>query len=82
MQLQWIHPGDVVEVDVRGFCFMARVKSTNHGALRIQPIDNRVTYFRASARQVVGIWHANKDTRRRLEREERQLAIGVEDDES
>ena len=82
MELQTIHPDDVVEIDRRGFKFLARVKTIDNGVLRVQPVDNRVTYFHASARQVVGIWHANKATRRRLSSErERQFAIGVEDDE-
>lgn len=61
MQLQSIHPGDIVEVDIRGWCFMARVKMLDNGGLQIRPIDNRVKYHRVSARQVTGIWHAKRD---------------------
>lgn len=78
MQLQTIQPEDIVEIDRRGFKFLARVKRVDNGTLRLQPVDNRVTYFHASARQVVGIWHANKATRRRkAEEAEAELAIGV-----
>ncbi len=80
MQLQTIQPQDIVEIDRRGWRFLARVKSIDNGVLRLQPIDNRVTYFHAPARQVVGIWHANKATRRRLTvTVDREVEIGVAD---
>lgn len=65
MQLHSVQPEDIVEIDRRGFRFLAIVKRVDNGTLHIQPIDPRVTYFRAPARQIVGIWHANKSTRRR-----------------
>ena len=79
MELQTIHPEDIVEIDRRGFRFLARVKRIDNGVLRLKPVDNRVTYFHAPARQVVGIWHANKKTRRRLTVDPAEVEIGVSD---
>lgn len=65
MELHTIQPEDIVEVDRRGFKFLAIVKRVDTGTVHVVPIDRGVTYFRAPARQIVGIWHANKATRRR-----------------
>jgi hypothetical protein len=61
--------GDVVEADVKGRRFLAKITGDRSplGHLPIKPLDDRVTYRSVTARQVVGIWHANKATRARQE---------------
>ena len=79
MDLHSVQLEDIVEIDRRGFHFLAHVKKIENGVLGVRPIDNRLTYYHAPARQVVGIWHANRKTRRRLTVDPAEVPIGVAD---
>jgi hypothetical protein len=70
LDLHSLQPEDIVEVDRRGLKFLAVVKRVENGTVHLVPIDRGITYFRAPARQIVGIWHANKATRRRRQSKE------------
>ena len=56
MRLQGIRAGDIVEVDVRGRRFLARVSDTDADGLRLLPLERRVNHFQCRAHQVVGHW--------------------------
>lgn len=65
--------GDIVQVDKKGRRFHAvLVKRLAIGAalaggeLVIRPLDARISYRQATAREVIGIWHANKQTAARV----------------
>lgn len=62
MNLASIKTGDIVEVDKKGRRFHALVRGLDQGELAVHPFDRRVTYRQATAREVVGIWHANRQT--------------------
>lgn len=67
MTLASIKEGDIVAVDKRGRVFHALVlKPRRQGELSISPFDTRITYFTATAREVVGLWHATKATKRQM----------------
>ena len=73
MTTDTLQPGDIVEVDRKGRRFHAvftrklpaDAAPVAAGELEITPLDSRVSYRHASARDVIGIWHANKATRAR-----------------
>jgi hypothetical protein len=52
MRLRAIRPGDVVLIDKRGRRFEATVREVVAGELAIVPLDRRVTYYTARAREV------------------------------
>ena len=58
-----IHPGDLVLVDRRGRLFYAKVAGLEQaGVLAIEPLERRVTYRTAKAREVVDHWaHSRAD---------------------
>lgn len=60
-----ITAGDMVEVDKKGRRFFALVTARDGTQLSIRPVDTRISYRQATSREVVGIWHANKQTRGR-----------------
>lgn len=60
MRTQGISPGDIVHSDVRGQRFFAVVTSREGGELQIEPLDNRYTYRRVTARQIVGHYRKAK----------------------
>ena len=62
MQLTRIREDDVVYVDKRGNRFLALVIGTARGELTIKPIDRRVTYRMATAREVIGHWSKRAGT--------------------
>ena len=64
MNLASVKVGDIVEVDKRGRRFYAEVRETGP-ELALRPHDRRVNYYTATAREVVGVYHANTDTRRK-----------------
>lgn len=56
-----IGPGDIVEVDKKGRRFHALVREleqleSGRFELSLRPLDSRVSYHRASVREVVGVW--------------------------
>jgi hypothetical protein len=56
-----IAPGDIVEIDRKGRRFHALVTEleqtdTGRFELCLRPLDGRVTYRRATVREVVGVW--------------------------
>lgn len=65
MTLSSVKVGDVVEVDKKGRRFFARVTLVGESSLTLRPLDNRISYRSCTAREVIGIWHANKHTRAR-----------------
>ena len=53
MRTQSIKAGDIVECDVRGQSFFARVVDTSD-KIGIEPLSRQITYRQVTARQVVG----------------------------
>ncbi|HEX4107664.1 MAG TPA: hypothetical protein VHX88_05990 [Solirubrobacteraceae bacterium] len=56
-----IGPGDIVEVDKKGRRFHALVREleqleSGRFELVLRPLDSRVSYHRATVREVVGVW--------------------------
>lgn len=63
-----IHPGDIVEVDIKGRLFFAkakgRVAAPGGGQwLGIEPVDCRITYTTAKASEVVAQYRKTKNVR-------------------
>jgi hypothetical protein len=56
MSLSGVRPGDVVHVDIGGRRFMALAGEKTASGLKLTPLDNRITYHEATARQVIGHW--------------------------
>jgi hypothetical protein len=58
-----IQPGDLVLVDKRGYLFYARVLGAGAlGGLSVAPLDRRLSWRQATAREVVDHWtHARPD---------------------
>lgn len=79
MNLASLKVGDVVRVEKKGRQFYALVRdaepdelppqasNTRSGYVPILPLDRRNTYYWATAREINAIFHANKETRRRME---------------
>lgn len=56
-----IGAGDIVEVDKRGRRFHALVREleqldSGRFELLLRPLDSRISYHRATVREVVGVW--------------------------
>ena len=56
-----IGPGDIVEVDKKGRRFHALVGEieqlgSGRFELAVRPLDSRISYRRATVREVVGVW--------------------------
>jgi hypothetical protein len=56
-----IAPGDIVEVDKKGRRFHALVVELEQGEsgrfeLSLRPLDSRITYRRATVREVLAVW--------------------------
>ena len=60
MTLAGVQPGDLVEVDVRGVRFIARVTAKDRSGLGIEPIGRAYTWRRATATQVVEHWRKRR----------------------
>jgi hypothetical protein len=58
-----IRSGDLVKVDKRGRVFYARVLGASRlGGLALEPLDRRISWRQATAREVVDHWtHARAD---------------------
>jgi hypothetical protein len=57
MRTRGIHPGDLVLVDRLGRVFYAKVLGAERaGVLAVQPLDRRITYRSAKAREVLDHW--------------------------
>lgn len=59
MRLNGIRVADVIEADVRGLRFFARVEQVDQRALEVEPLCNlngstKITYRHLPARQVIG----------------------------
>ncbi len=63
MRTRAISPGDLVMVNKRGRVFYARVLGTGAaGGLSVEPLDRRISWRQASAREVIDHWtHARPD---------------------
>jgi hypothetical protein len=59
MRTQSIKAGDIVECDVRGQFFFARVVDTSD-KIGIEPLSRQITFRQVTARQIVG--HYRKAT--------------------
>ena len=60
MTLNGVKSGDIVLCDRMGRVFYAIVVARHERVLEVDPIDRRVTYRRAKAREVLGIWHKSR----------------------
>ena len=81
MRLEGILAGDIVEVDIRGRRFLARVSGTAPGGLKIAPVERRINHFQCRSREVVGHWARRgraRDTDAPLEPGPRQLELGFD----
>jgi hypothetical protein len=63
VKLSGLKDGDIVEADVKGRRFYALVLGREDRELRVQPIDNRISYYRVKAREVIGIWRRSRSDR-------------------
>ena len=63
MRTRAIASGDLVLVNKRGRLYYARVLGTGSaGGLSVEPLDRRITWRQASAREVIDHWtHARRD---------------------
>jgi hypothetical protein len=66
MTLGGVNPGDIVLADRKGRHFYAVVIVRRERELEVEPIDNRVTYHRIKAREVIGIWRKSRAKSGRL----------------
>lgn len=61
MTISTVRPGDIVLVDKKGRRFHAIVAGDPmRGSVEITPIDGRVSYYSAKAREIVGHWRRSK----------------------
>jgi hypothetical protein len=63
MTLASVKVDDLVLVSKRGREFLAVVIGRADGRLRFQPVDRRVSYQQATAREVVGHWRKAANSR-------------------
>lgn len=56
MRLAAIRPGDIIEADVKGRRFLARVVTKNDTNLAVDPIPRNITHFSVRAREVIAHW--------------------------
>lgn len=56
MTLSRIHGGDIVRVDIKGRIFLAFAVGREDDVLVIEPVDRRMTYTRATSRQIIAHW--------------------------
>lgn len=62
VNLAAVKAGDIVEIDHKGRRFWAQVRGVGDGRVNLRPLDQRISWREAGAREVIGIWHANKAT--------------------
>lgn len=64
MRTRAIAAGDLVLVNKRGRLFYAKVTSTGRvGGLTVEPLDRRITWRQATAREVIDHWsHVRRDS--------------------
>lgn len=62
MTLQGIRAGDIVEVDKRGRRFLAYVRGRESREVLIRPVDRRISYSTATAREIVDHWRRRRTT--------------------
>jgi hypothetical protein len=60
MTLNGVKSGDIVLCDRLGRVFYAIVVARHERELEVDPIDQRVTYRRVKAREVLGIWRKSR----------------------
>jgi hypothetical protein len=60
MTLAGVKAGDIVLADRKGRRFYAIVIERRERELAVGPIDQRVTYRRVKAREVLGIWRKSR----------------------
>lgn len=60
MNLAKVLPGDIVRVNKRGREFYAIVVGKEKHELSIEPLDKRVNYYTATAREAVALWRKER----------------------
>lgn len=60
MELGSVREGDIVEISKRGRRFYAVVREKESSRLKVRPITSGITYFDASAREVIEHWKRRK----------------------
>jgi hypothetical protein len=65
MTLGAVKAGDIILADRKGRRFFAVVTERRDRELTVEPIDRRVTYHVAKAREVIEIWHNIRQCRAR-----------------
>jgi hypothetical protein len=81
MRLEGVVTGDIVEVDIRGRRFLARVSGTIPGGLTLAPIERHVNHFQCRAPQVIAHWAKRgrpRTTDEPLAPGPRQLQLGLD----
>ena len=63
-----IGPGDIVEIDKKGRRFHALVREleqleSGRFELSLRPLDSRISYHRATVREVIGVWRRARRVR-------------------
>lgn len=56
MNLVGLQPGDIVQIQKKGWNYYAIVKQREKQQLDVLPLDPRCNYFSATAREVVAIY--------------------------
>jgi len=63
MTLSGVKADDLVLVSKRGREFLAVVTARADGAILFEPIDRRISYRQATAREVIGHWRKAANSR-------------------
>lgn len=64
MNVSGVKEGDIVRVNKKGFVFLAEVRGTEKGALRISPIVHNISFLTATSREVEAHWRKSTQSRR------------------
>lgn len=70
VNLTSVREGDIVEVDIKGRRFFARVDDKDQTGVCIKPITAGITWRHATARQVIGHYRRSKQSQRPRAEEE------------
>ena len=60
MNTSGVKPGDLVECDIRGQRFIAKVTEKNRGGLSLDPVVPSVSYRSAKPREVIAHYRKSK----------------------
>lgn len=59
--LNTIQNGDIVEVSKKDRRFHALVMGKHNGTLELKPLDRRINYYSATAREILVHWRKTKN---------------------